>query len=204
MDWTQEITFLAPIVVIGLGIGVAQLKAYQASAAAQKHQTLNYLAGLGVRVGDDAMALLRSTSGLTPAGVLSWAISEFWATAPDAIAALGSDGAAAGIENLVRRGILSSAQGGPLDDAASSVIKALAPSAATAKVSPNQIAAVGAAVSTAAPIAIEDVTAALLARFPGLATLGGDPQPASAGAPSPAIAAVQAALATTKPVGIMP
>jgi hypothetical protein len=157
MNWTQEITFLAPIVVVGLGVGVAQLKAYQASASAQKHQTLNYLAGLGVRIGDDAMALLRSTPNLSPAGALSWAINEFEATAPAAISALGSDAALAGVDNLVRRGILGSAQGGQLDAAASSVIAALAPSAATAKVSPNQLAAVSAAVASAVPVTLETV-----------------------------------------------
>ena len=159
MNWTQEATLLAPILVVGIGIGVAQLKSYQASAAAQKHQALNYLAGLGVRIGDDAMALLRATPGLTPAGVLSWAINEFQATAPDAIATLGSDAASLGVENLVRRGILGSAQGGELDDAAAAVIKALAPSAATAKVSPNQLAAVSAAVAASVPVTFETVQA---------------------------------------------
>jgi hypothetical protein len=190
MDWTQEITFLTPVLIAGIGFGVAQLKSYQASAAAQKHQALNYLAGLGVRIGGDAMALLRSTPNLTPAGALSWAVNEFQATAPDAISSLGADATSAGVENLVRRGILSSAQGGPLDDAATAVIKALAPSAATAKVSPNQLAAVSAAVASAAPITIEAVRAMIQAALAAPATptdpTATPPSPPPVAAPAPA------------------
>ena len=191
MNWTQEATLLTPILLIGIGMGVAQLKAYQASAAAQKHQTLNYLAGLGVRIGDDAMALLRATPGLTPAGVLSWAINEFQATAPDAIATLGSDAASLGVENLVRRGILGSAQGGQMDDAAVAVIKALAPSAATAKVSPNQLAAVSAAVAASVPVTFETVQAMIEAAL-------AKPTPALAPVP-PAPPVVEPSAAPTAP-----
>ena len=199
MDWTQEATLLAPILAVGIGIGVAQLKAYQASAAAQKHQTLNYLAGLGVRIGDDAMALLRATPGLTPAGVLSWAINEFQATAPDAIATLGSDAASLGVENLVRRGILGSAQGGELDDAAAAVIKALAPSAATAKVSPNQLAAVSAAVAASVPVTFETVQAMIEAAFAKSA-----PAPVPPAAKPMMSAEMAAALVSPSAVAIAP
>lgn len=157
MTWVQVVVLGAPLLVVLLGIGVAQLKVYQATQSAQGHALRADAAALAIRVGDDAMALMRSTSGLTPASMLSWAVNEFKATAPAAVLSLGSDVSADGVQALVRRSILSSAQGGTLDDAANAVITALAPSAATAKVSPTQLAAVSLAAASAAPVTVEMV-----------------------------------------------
>jgi hypothetical protein len=93
---------------------------------------------------------------------------------------VGDAAAAAALNELVRKSLLSVAQGGSLDAAATAIIAAMAPTAATAKVTPPQIAAVVADATAVAP----DLEAAVLAKLPSLVSeamkeLGGKPAPAN-------------------------
>jgi len=148
-----------------VGAGVKWLTAWRATPEAAKYPALNYLAGLAIRVGNDALALMAANPTLKPADALAWAQNEFKATAPDAITTLGKDATDAGVNAMVRRGLLTAANAATVSTASTAIINDLAPSAITAKISPPQIAAVAAALPAAVP-ALEDVAASVMAMLP--------------------------------------
>jgi len=141
MTWDQVATLGVPLLLVLLGIAGGIAKVYQSNAAVQKNQTLSNLLTFAAHVGTDAMALLRSNPGLTPAGVLSWAIQEFQATEPSLVQSAGLNDQPKKLENMVRRSFLDAAQSGVPDEAAARVVRDLAPTPLTAKVAPNQNAA---------------------------------------------------------------
>lgn len=168
------------------GVAIARLKVWRASPAAAAHPLEASVADVAIAVANDALALLRSNPTLTPAGVVAWAKQELQAQAPAAVVTVGDAAAAAAFSELVRKSLLSVAQGGSLDAAATAIIAAMAPTAATAKISPPQIAAVLADATAAAP----DLEAAIAAKLPDIVAavmkeLNGGAAPAPAVATEP-------------------
>lgn len=147
-----------------IGAGLSRLKTWRASPAAEAHPLESSLADVAIDVANDALALLRSNPALTPAGVAAWALQELQATAPDAVVTVGDAAAQAGLQELTRKSLLSVAQSGTIDQAATAIIAAMAPTAKTARVTPPQIAAVVAAAADAAP----DIEAAIASRIPAI------------------------------------
>lgn len=166
------LTALAPYLIGALVAGggavlallVTRLKAWRASPAAAAHPLESQLADLGIDVANDAIALLRSNPALTPAGVAAWALQELQAKAPAAVVTLGDAAVQAGLQELTRKSLLSVAQSGTIDQAATAIIAAMAPTAKTARVTPPQIAAVLADAAAAAP----DVEAAIASAIPAI------------------------------------
>lgn len=145
-----------------LALGASRLKTWRASPAAAAHPLESHLADLAIDVANDALALLRTNPALTPAGVAAWALQELQAKAPAAIVTLGDAAVQAGLQELTRKSLLSVAQSGTIDQAATAMIAAMAPTAKTARVTPPQIAAVLADAAVAAP----DVEAAIAGAIP--------------------------------------
>ena len=156
-------------VVLGAALqeGVAWLTKWRASPAAAAHPVENDVAGIALGVAQEALAFLRANPSVQPAAVAAWAIKEVQANAPAAATTIGDDLVFTGLARLTRQKLLTVAQSGDLDDAAKGIIKALAPTAATAKVAPPQLAAAELAALGAAP----DIEAALLQNLPRLAAM---------------------------------
>lgn len=164
---THTLLVLAVVMIAGaiIGAAVKWLTAWRATPAAAKFPALNYLAGLAIRVGNDALALMAANPTMKPADALAWAQSEFRATAPDAIKNLGADATEVGVNAMVRRGLLSAANAATVTTASTAIIADLAPSATTAKVSPPQIASVAAELPAVAP-AVEEVASKVMEMLP--------------------------------------
>ncbi|GAB0118697.1 hypothetical protein [Acidisoma sp. 7E03] len=145
-----------------LALGARRLKTWRASTDAAAHPLESQLADLAIDVANDALALLRANPALTPAGVAAWALQELQAKAPAAVVTLGDAAVQAGLQELTRKSLLSVAQSGTIDQAATAMITAMAPTAKTARVTPPQIAAVLADAAVAAP----DVEAAIAGAIP--------------------------------------
>lgn len=164
-NWIAVAWPLAMLVAGSLiGTGLTRLKIWRASPQAADHPLESSLADVAIDVANDALALLRSNPALTPEGVAAWALQELQAKAPDAIVSVGDAAAQAGLQELTRKSLLSVAQSGTIDQAATAVIAAMAPTAKTARVTPPQIAAVVAAAADAAP----DIEAAIASRIPAI------------------------------------
>lgn len=165
MDFHQLLYIVIVLVLIALiGFGVQWLTAWKATAAASKYPLLSHLADVGVRIGNDALALLRANPALTPAAVLAWGVKELKATAPDTVKQLGEDASDVALNNLVRRSIITTAQAGTLDDAANKVITDLAPSVVTAKVTPPVASDVTTTVAGTLPT-LEEIVETVLSRI---------------------------------------
>jgi len=154
-----------------LGLAAKEIEAFKSSKFAQQHAAAGRLADIADDICSAGMAFLSANPTASPHAAAAWALSELRASAPALIAQAGSLASDEALGYMVNRKLVTAAQAAPISIATDKVIAALAPSAATARVTPPQLAAAGAAVSAVAPIAIEDVTAALLARFPGLTAL---------------------------------
>jgi hypothetical protein len=172
-----------------LGLGVKELRAWRASKSAQNHPALMQLSGIGLDVANAALAWLSANPNATAQDALAWTVSEIKASGPQLINEAGDAVTDAGLQYMATRKLLTAAQASNLIDAASKVIADLSPSISTARVTPTQIAAVKVDVAAAAPPAIEDIANALLAKFPGLASLMTTPHaPASPTATVPSTA----------------
>lgn len=165
MDFHQiGYAVLVMVLIALIGFGVQWLTAWKATAAAAKYPLLGHLADIGVRVGNDALALLRANPTLTPAAALAWGVQELKATAPDTVKQLGEDASDQALNNLVRRNMITTAQASVLDDAANKVITDLAPTVLTAKVTPPVVKAVTADVLASSPT-LEAVIEQVLAKM---------------------------------------
>jgi len=176
----MDTTILYEVAGFGLAalitLGISAAKQWQATAAAQKHPAVSNLLTFAESIGNDALAALHANPAMTPAAALAWAVGELKARAPEAI--VDAKAAQPDLVSLATSGLLAAAGKSNLTTASMKVITALAPG-----------------VSTVAPAAIEDVTAALLAKFPGLAALAAPPVPVVAiGDPQPVQAAAAAAV----------
>jgi hypothetical protein len=181
-----------------LGLAIAALAAFKRSKFAQQHAAAERIADLLDDICSAGMAFFGANPTASPHAVAAWALSEIKASAPGLITQAGSLATDEALGYAVNRKLVTAAQAAPLSDAAQAVIKALAPSASTARVTPAQIATVVATTTTVAPAALDDVVGALLAKFPGLATLAppasqpavsvvttAAPEPTAATAPAP-------------------
>lgn len=165
MDFHQLLYTLLFLVVAALiGGGVKWLTDWRTTAAAKKYPLLDHLAGLGIRIGNDAVALLRANPTLTPAAALAWGVQELKATAPDAVKELGGDASDLALNNLVRRNMITTVQATTLDDTANKVLTDLAPSVVTAKVTPPIAKAVTSDVLASSPT-LEAVIEQVLAKL---------------------------------------
>jgi hypothetical protein len=135
-----DLMALWPIAAILAGllitVGVAELTKFRSSKTAAQYPVLDYLASLGVRIGNDALAMLQANPSLTPADVLTWAEKEFRLTAPDAVATTAKNLDDMGVQSLVRRGLLTAANAATVSAASQAVIAELAPKAGTVRVVP--------------------------------------------------------------------
>lgn len=147
-----------------LTLGAGRLKSWRASPAAAVHPIESQLADLAIDVANDAIALLRANPTLTPTAIATWALQELQAKAPAAVITVGDAAVQAGLQELTRKSLLSVAQSGSIDQAATNIITAMAPTAKTAKVTPPQIAEVLADAAAAAP----DIEAAIAGAIPAI------------------------------------
>lgn len=175
-----------------LGLGAKELAAWRASKDAQNHPALMQLSGIGLDVANAALAWLSKNPNASAHDALAWTVSEIKASGPQLINEAGGAVTDAGLQYMATRKLLTAAQTSNLTDAANKVIADLSPSIATARVTPAQIAAVKADAVAAAPLAIDDITSALLAKFPGLAAM-------MAPAPTPAVSAADVTPAAAAP-----
>jgi hypothetical protein len=189
-----------------LGLTVREIAVFKSSAFAQQHAAAEAIADILDDICSAGMAFLTANPTAPPHAAAAWALSEIKASAPGLISQAGSLATDEALGYAVNRKLLTAAQAAPVSDITKAVIATLAPSAATARVTPAQRTAVVAAASAAAPD-IEGIAAGLLAKFPGLATLlaqpGATADPVDVGStpPAPAMPAVPLA---TSPVTTVP
>ena len=139
--WTGIIMLAGSI----LGFAAKEIEAFKASKFAQQHAAAGRLADVADDICSAGMAFLTANPTASPHAAAAWALSELRASAPALITQAGSLASDEALGYMVNRKMVTAAQAAPISAAASAVIDALAPSAATARVSPPQLAAAGAA-----------------------------------------------------------
>lgn len=142
-----------------LGLAVKEIAVFKTTKFAQQHSAAGRIADMLDDICSAGLAFLSANPTATPHVAAAWALSEIKASAPSLITQAGSLATDEALGYAVNRKLVTAAQAAPLSDAAQAVIAALAPSAATARVTPQQLVAVSVAAAAAAPVTAEAVQA---------------------------------------------
>lgn len=168
---------MTPLVLIALLLLVGVLQALVKNKNVQNHPAIAIILQDALDIASSALALMQGNPSLSPQDAKAWAVKELKATmTPQSITSLGAAVSDEALGYLVNKKMVSVAVAAPVSDATKAIIATLAPSALTARVTPPQVAAVDAILSSEVPLTLS----ALLAEFPALVGIRKTPNTLSA------------------------